>query len=418
MALTIPNFPVTYSSANDDLVATCKEPSLYQLTNFKFICDIYIGGIKVAQLKSFPNPVTTFGVFNIGNVVRNYVNSNLTYLPFTAGVRVDKFTSHTTLVECKFGFEYGAIVSQFLNQETRSAYYTNTYNKRKGFNITSTPILTSKVDNYATNRPTAKTNIFLPSAGVAAPLLVPFYNGDVYPTSPQNLILTTVVTKNDGTVVTASTITSTNSAIDYTMIQFDLSPLAINTALGITLIDSTTLKYYVSIGIVSAGGTTPVLSPTFFPYCEAKYEVFTLVFLNQYGGYDSYHFSKKSTRQFDSTKKSYQRIPYMIEPTTGVMSYVQISGGTSSKVFVENTIVYDSQFKETMTLNTDIIDEANYEWLSELVISPSVFIFLNDSFYPVLIKESNYDFKKKINDKVFNLTLNIELQDQMNTQYR
>jgi hypothetical protein len=95
MALVISNFPVTYSSANDDLVCTCLESSLYTQTNFKYICDVYIGGVKVAQLKSFPNPATNYGVFNIGNVVRNYVNSNLTYLPFTAGIRVDIFSNHT-----------------------------------------------------------------------------------------------------------------------------------------------------------------------------------------------------------------------------------------------------------------------------------------------------------------------------------
>ena len=169
---------------------------------------------------------------------------------------------------------------------------------------------------------------------------------------------------------------------------------------------------------ISAGVFNTPQTPNFYPYCESKYEVFTIIWLNQYGGYDSYQFSKKSKRSYASEKKSFERIPYNVNPANGVMNYVQMSGSTSSKVFVENQIVYDSKFKESLVLNTDIIDEATYDWLSELIISPCVFLFSNDSFVPIMIKDSNYDFKKRVNDKVFNLTINVDLQQQMNTQYR
>ena len=418
MALVISNFPVNYSSANDDLVCTCLESSLYTITNFKYICDVYIGGVKVAQLKSFPNPVSHYGVFNIGNVVRNYVNSNLTYLS-ASGLRVDKFTNHTILVECKFGYEYGANITQYLNIETRSSRYSNSYNKRRVFNITTTPTTSYKIDQFATNRPASKTNIFLPGSGVpSAPVLVPFYNGVVYPSSPKNLELRVFYFNKNGTSGNSIIINNSNAATDYTMIQFDFSPRAINTLLTITLIDDNTLFYYVAANIETGSGVYSVNSPNFYPYCESKYEVFTLIWLNQYGGYDSYQFSKKSKRTYNSEKKSFERIPYMINPSNGKMDYVQMSGSSSSKVFVESQIVYDSKFKESMSLNTDIIDEATYEWLSELIISPCVFLYSNDSFVPIMIKDSNYDFKKRVNDKVFNLTINVDFQQQMNTQYR
>jgi len=420
MALVISNFPVDYSSANDDLVCTCLESSLYTQTNFKYICDVYIGGVKVAQLKSFPNPVSFYGVFNIGNVVRNYVNSNLTYLPSVAGIRVDVFSNHTKLVECKFGYEYGAIVTQFLNIETRSKSFSNSYNKRRVFNITTTPTMSYKTDRFATNRPESKTNIFLPGSGVpAAPVLIPFYSITVYPSSPQNLVFRVNKISKDGTYTLSSAITSTNARIDNTMTQYDMSARSLNTALGTTFIDDNTLYYNVTTTIeISAGVFVTETSPNFYPYCESKYEVFTIIWLNQYGGYDSYQFSKKSKRSYASEKKSFERIPYNINPANGVMNYVQMSGSTSSKVFVENQIVYDSKFKESLVLNTDIIDESTYEWLSELIISPCVFLFSNDSFVPIMIKDSNYDFKKRVNDKVFNLTINVDLQQQMNTQYR
>jgi len=416
MALTIPAFPITYSSANDDLVFTCLESSLYSQTNFKYICDIYIGGVSVAQLKSFPNPVSHYGVFNIGNVVRNYVQSNLTLLPYTAGIRVDKFPNHTVYVECKFGYEYGTNVAQYLNISSKTAYFSNTYNKRRTTNILSNPILSYKKDNFATNRP-AKTDVYVVTTA-NSPVLIPFYNGVVYPSSPQNITFKVANYKKDGTNTLSSTITSTGSAIDYTMIQLDLSAASLNAALGTTFIDDNTLYYNVVATLNSAGGYFDVTSPNFYPFCETKFEVFTLVWLNQYGGYDSYQFSKKSKRQYDSEKKSFERIPYMIDSSNGLMSYVQRSGSSTSNVFVESSIVYDSKFKESMSFNTNILDEVTYEWLAELILSPSVFVVIDSAYVPVIVKETNYEFKKKVNDKIYNLAINVELNQQMNTQYR
>ena len=410
MALTITNQPQLLSSANDDLVYTCLESSLYSQTNFKYICDIYIGGVKVAQLKAFPNPVSHYGVFNIGNVMRNYVQSNLTYLPYTAGIRVDKFPSHTTYVECKFGYEYGTNVAQYLNINTTTNYFSNSYNKRKTTSILSNPILSYKKENFATNRP-AKTDVYLTTT-TNAPLLIPFYNSAVYPSSPQNIVFRVNRYKKDGTYTLSSAITSTGSAIDYTMIQLNLSPASLNAALGSTFIDEDTLYYNVYGTLNASGGSYDVTSPNFYPFCETKYEVFTLVWLNQYGGYDSYQFSKKSKRSYASEKKTFERIPYSINSSTGAMTYF------SQGIMNESTIVYDSKFKESMTFNTNILDELTYEWLAELILSPSVFVVIDSAFIPVVIKETNYEFKKRVNDKIYNLAINVELNQQMNTQYR
>jgi hypothetical protein len=410
MALTITNQPQLLSSANDDLVYTCLESSLYSQTNFKYICDIYVGGVKVAQLKAFPNPVSHYGVFNIGNVMRNYVSSNLTYLPFTAGIRVDKFPSHTTYVECKFGYEYGTNVAQYLNINTTTNYFSNSYNKRRTTSILSNPILSYKKENFATNRP-AKTDVYLTTT-TNSPVLIPFFNGIIYPSSPQNITFNVQRYKKDGSYTVSSTITSTGSAIDYTMIQLNLSPASLNAALGTTFIDEDTLYYNVYATLNSSSGFFTVLSPNFYPFCETKYEVFTLVWLNQYGGYDSYQFSKKSKRSYASEKKSFERIPYSINSSTGAMTYF------SQGIMNESTIVYDSKFKESMIFNTNILDELTYEWLAELILSPSVFVVIDSAFIPVVVKETNYEFKKRVNDKIYNLAINVELNQQMNTQYR
>lgn len=414
MALLIKNQPTKYySSANDDLVYTCLESSLYVSVNFKYICDVYVNGIKIAQLKSFPNPVSHLGVFNIGNVVRNYVESNLTFTNNT--MLVQYFLNHKALVQCKFGYEYGTTQTQYLNVTvSEEGVFVNTYNKIRTSG--STPVLAYKEFLFATNRP-EKSKVYWESAQERNPLLIPYFPG-AYESQPYNIVLSfTTVRKSDGATTYPPNYTITNGGVNYRMTQLDLSPNSINAWLYGTYINSDTLYYTVQISTVDVD-SQDVDSQVyyFYPYCESKYEVTTIAWLNQYGGYDSYQFSKKSKTSYQSEKKSFERIPYLINSTTGVMSYNTSSMGLAQN---ESTIVYDSKFKQSMTFNTDIIDEETYAWLSELIISPSVFIQLpNSNFTPVIIKDSNYEFKKRVNDKVFNLTVNVELQQQMNTQYR
>mgnify|MGYP003328950637 CR=1 FL=1 len=153
--------------------------------------------------------------------------------------------------------------------------------------------------------------------------------------------------------------------------------------------------------------------------CEPKYNPYTLIWLNKLGGYDSFDFTKVNKRSFEFEKKSYNQLPYTIltdnytHPyANGQMTYF------NNRSLNENKIVYNSTYSEKLTLNTDIIDEATYKWLFELVISPKIFLYENGMLIPIYIKDTNYELKTRVNDKVFNLTLNLEYSDNINTQYR
>lgn len=90
----------------------------------------------------------------------------------------------------------------------------------------------------------------------------------------------------------------------------------------------------------------------------------------------------------------------------------------SNNVYNETRSVYASQYKEKMTLNTDILTDEEYDWLADLILSPMVFIEMNSYFIPCVIVRNNYEFKKVINDKLTNLTIDIEFGEQFNAQYR
>jgi hypothetical protein len=71
-----------------------------------------------------------------------------------------------------------------------------------------------------------------------------------------------------------------------------------------------------------------------------------------------------------------------------------------------------------MVLNSDLLPDAEYIWLEELILSPLAYIQIDDYFYPIKITDNNYEPKKHVNDDLTNLTLNIEFGDRFNTQYR
>ena len=64
--------PEAYTSVNDDIVwvvydANSEDDSK---TNYKYVGELFIDGVKVYTSKVFPRPDTYFGIFNFGTVIR------------------------------------------------------------------------------------------------------------------------------------------------------------------------------------------------------------------------------------------------------------------------------------------------------------------------------------------------------------
>lgn len=146
--------------------------------------------------------------------------------------------------------------------------------------------------------------------------------------------------------------------------------------------------------------------------CECVYEVFTIHFLNKYGGFESKSFDKVSRKTVSIERKDFGKLPYSVD-LSGVVSY-----SNTNKVYNESRSVYSSQYKEKLVLNSDLLTDAEYTWLQELVLSPLVYVEDNGYFFPVVITDNNYEQKKYVNDELTNLVLTVEFGEQLNTQYR
>jgi hypothetical protein len=404
MAMTLLSVPESFDSAHGDLVYVAYNSSNYTQQNYKYICDIYIGGTLITTLKAYPNPATGHGIFNIGNVVRNYVSSQ--FAPdLTKNVWVQNYASYFASVQCKIGEEYGVPIVATTNlylDDTR--FFGNNYNGRLvGVYSNLIPYLNS----WATNRPT-NTNVLLGSNVVMMPILRTYID-----VCSNQVTLNVSVTSLSGTTTTNSKVLTTFTLASNQMNQFNVSPQAINNEIGSSIITSNTKYYQVYFTLKDTECNTITL-PTkrFYIYCESRYTPLTLIWLNKQGGYDSYDFSKVSKKAYDIDKKTYTQLNYKINSSTGVMSYY------NQTTLNDNMVTYSGTFKERLVANTDIIDEATYAWLGELVNSPAIYLQSGTYFIPMIIKNTSFDFKTKVVDRQFNLQLNLEYGDVLNVQYR
>lgn len=388
MAIVLNNTPQDYSSAHGDLVYTAYEsvkandPVTY--VNYKYVCDVYINGTMVVRLKAFPNPTNKRGIFNIGMIVRNYVNA--LFNPTNNAVKAQEMAAYFASVQCKFGEEYNGTLTTNLTIDTARNFY-NHYNGRLVGGYT---ILPNYLDTFATNRASV-TNVQLNGGQVFIPY---------FPTTTGTITLNAKAYDSAGNKIADNSI-NVAPTTSFALQQLNVSPIALNTTVAGSIPANT--AYYT----ITAGGKTY----TFNIYCEARYTPYTLHFLNQLGGYDSIDFPKVSKKSVDITKKSFTQLGYIIN-ADGSMTYYN---GT---VLNDNTIVFYGDAVENKVLNTDYISESAASWLAELVKSPQIYLEQSGYYIPVLITDPKYDYKTRAVDRLISLTVNIKFGDDQNVQYR
>lgn len=387
MAITIQATPATYSSVHDDLIYTVAEvvktadPVTYP--NYKFIADVYVDGVLVARIKKVPNPTTRIGVFNIGQIVRNYLAT--TFNPQANVLYAQSLGSGQFRVSVlmKFGEEYD-LTSYYNLTLDATRIFTNHYNARLvGLSSGITPF-TNKV---ASSRPLT-SQAMLDSEYIFLPYFATT-------TTPFN-VLCVAYGGGSGFSITVT------PAPDNSMVILNVGPGAINSFhSGAITVDTT--HYTITIGSAVY---------RFDMICEPQYTPYTLHFLNKYGGFESKIFQKVSRKTLDIQRKDFGKLPYTVD-VSGVVAYKN-----ANKVYNESRSVYSAQYKEKLTLNSDLLTDEEYTWLSDLLLSPMVYIEDGGYFFPCVITENNYEPKKVINDDLTNLTISIEYGQQLNSQFR
>jgi len=149
---------------------------------------------------------------------------------------------------------------------------------------------------------------------------------------------------------------------------------------------------------------------------QKNFEPIRLCWLNQWGAWDYYTFTKKSTRSISTKGTTYTQL----EGTWNQSLYRLDSYRGGKKALRRNAT-------EKISMNTDFVSEDDNVMFEELMNSPEVYLLdgfqtdiifsaLNQYVTPVTLSKSSFTRKTKANDKLMQYTFEIEKTKTLRTQ--
>lgn len=404
MAITISSQPATFPSMHEDLYFVASSSNV-GITNFKFVYDIFINNAQVSRNKIFPSPSAdgSYGVFNASPVVRSFVTNY--FEPSGTSVLMASNDKIKVDYQVRIGEEVSGAITPNLASGNFSAY--NYYAPLFGDIFTENsqiPLVLSDyydnllIENYTDDWLTDRDNSEIPIE-FGDQFFITFlkitsgaYKLWVQPTNENGTL---------GTAVSGD-ITMTGQ---FNLFNFQAA--AINTFYGSTIISENTYGYNVYITL----GAAETRTLRFKHVCNPKYRQYNLHFLNRLGGYDTMAFRLVNKRRSEFERSSYRRNPY------------KLSGGQMKEIdafnkYNETTFNFAIQHTDYYMLTSDYLLDQDYAWLAQLVASPIVYIEVQGAFFPVTIRNTNYQYKYKVSDGLFNFDLEVEIGKYLNSQFR
>ena len=174
------------------------------------------------------------------------------------------------------------------------------------------------------------------------------------------------------------------------------------------MIRATTEYYY--IGLVNAilTGTAQAMAYSVTDNYNGgsctNYDKYRLHFLNKFGGFDSFTFYRVSRVNESIERKTYKKLAG------------STSGRWSTNSYDRGAVVYNTSITDRLTLDSDWVSQAESEWLEQLIVSPEVYWDNNDELQAITITDTSYEKKKTVNDKLFNLRIEVEISQKRFTQ--
>lgn len=375
--------PSSYTSAHDSLWFLANFDNKAQ-ASYKYVFDIVVNSLKVATLRNYPD-AGGYGVVDVAPIVRNYLTSGFT----PSGSSLLHFAGSFLFVDYSVN-----VGEEWLGQEPILNIVPN---NEKAWNYSLNPFRVS-ISTYANKFLTTRDR----TAGeviIGEKFYITYFNANL-------AAVTATIQKinedgsNSGSSSTGGTLSSLSSLL------LDLSPSAINTYLGTSFIASTTYGYKVTIG-----SDTMIMKQV----CAPRFTPVKLVFQNQFGGYDTYAFRLLNRQQKNFKRTTYQIADY--QRSGNAMAFKNSSG-----VHYGGVQALATQIDWSYLVTSDYVSAVDYALGAELLASNEVYLHItdgaNEDYYPIVMKDTNYQEKVSTSDKLFNYQLQFDLGQKQFSQYR
>lgn len=344
-------------------------------TDMKYVFDIYKGSEQLVRVKTFPDPTNGKGYFDASPIVRNEISFGW-FVPETTGIilATPSQSGEVALTyQIRVGEEVSGVTTTNLASGNVKAFnYVPTLFKRRQADYTA-------FDNkWLTNRP------LYASTSLTEKLMI-----GVKTTGLLDLYVETY--GFNGSLIDAEDIGVSVNTIQ----QLDIGPSAINKDFA-DLIDSN-VAYY----------TVTDLGPSLKKFrvnidCTPIYTPVNLHFMNALGMFDTARFKLASKLTMDLERKGFEKQDYRYG-TSSVGYY------DAKNVYYESKINYGSKAMWSYNLTMDYPSDAEYQWLAELITSPLIYMELDGNYYPVTIKDTNYEYSTYNTNKLKLLNVNIDV---------
>ena len=394
--------------------------------NFRFICDIYINGQTFAgasyiRLKVPTDPVENKGVFNPNSILERYLTYDISIA--AAGAEAVKQAPNSVIqYTLKFGEEYGpsSAVTAFPDLAVTGNHYA--YNgiidhlDYPEFIDTSgaiylNPSTTTK--RFLTNDPRKDTSPYcqVRSNENAWLQILNDQSGNNSARAHYEFFDSTFQVLN-ATVIVANNFRLLANISDRRIIVpagYNIDDIATADIISGTLpqvSSASNIFWKVSMTDTSNVQTSEVFIFKKDSQCTVHEEV-RIHFQNEHGAFDSFTFTKAN--DFETEVKERKKFSKPLGKFIASNNYMYETED-------RHDVVFYTEMKDTITLNSDWINEDVCFWLEELVTSPVVFIE-NATFsrqqqtielVPVTVLDKKYIRKKRQTSKLINLQIKIQ----------
>jgi hypothetical protein len=403
--------PDDYLSINDS-VYWGADSSNYNKTNFKFVFDVLKNDVLLMRSKIYPEPNTQRGFFDVAPILRNMLDIDWLETPVNYDNTIlVKQLNNTNNLEVNYviqaGEEYNdgfsGITTLNMASGTSSVwnYVPNIWERQ--FNAYD-----DFENEFITNRPKKAKVSYNPNSIFPERFLIGLTSNDI---TINDKIFFTIKTYdiNNNIIKLRNEFINTDSSNEFPYAELDISPYGLQSQWAVIHgsdedIITSSVAYY-DFFITDSDTNEIDKFRIYVDHCEGLYPIYNLHFMNALGFYDTARFTCVDKLQMQLTRKSFNRKDVRFKDTdSGVLPQYY-----NSYKLNETKINYGQDINHTLKLTMDFPTDEEYEWLSELMYSPLIYLAKDGYYYPVTIKNTNYDYIKRLSSKLKTLEVDVEL---------